>query len=96
MLRYTTQLVQLLPPCTCRRFASTSTSSPSPVDTLLAAAQRVIRQVQEAQEHGGIEAAKRKRETEGLARALEDVEQGQEVHIYFPLLSVAVSLLAGD
>lgn len=61
-----------------RRFASTSALPAQ--DTLVLAARKLVKQVEDSFD-GGIEANKRKREIEGLQRALLDVEEGEEVSI---------------
>lgn len=63
-------------PVQATRFASTSTLPPP--DALILAAKRHLQVVAEMQD-GSIEAAKRKREVEGLQKALLDVEEGEEV-----------------
>jgi hypothetical protein len=55
-----------------------STTSIPIQDSLIIAATKVIHNV-ESNQDGGIESNKRKREIEGLQRALLDVQEGQEV-----------------
>lgn len=65
-------------PVHARQYAQSSKAQAPAVDRLLLAARKLLADAAQAND-GGIEAAKRDRELQGIKRALTDVEQGKEV-----------------
>lgn len=78
----TTRTALQLPRCTCTPSLLPYTrlySAAAPPDKLILAATKLLAKATQDNDGNSIEAAKRERELQGLRRALEDVQQGEEV-----------------